>query len=116
MAKPETVFKVGAVRATIFRNTIRRDGQEVQLPKVVIEVRYRDKSGNWKGTNSLSLNDLPKAITALQQAYEYLLSRGATSGGDEQVITPSSTSTSPEFASNLPPRKTTWRPGSGKIL
>jgi hypothetical protein len=39
----------------------------------VLEVRYRDKAGNWKGTNSLSLNDLPKAILALQQAYEYLM-------------------------------------------
>jgi len=35
---------------------------------------YRDKAGQWQGTNSLSINDLPKAITALQQAYEYLLS------------------------------------------
>ena len=37
---------------------------------------YKDKSGEWKGSNSLSLNELPKAITALQQAYEYLLASG----------------------------------------
>ena len=73
MSKPETVFKVGAVRAAVFRNTIEKNGQSIQLPKVVIEVRYKDKTGQWNGTNSLSINDLPKAILALQKAFEYLM-------------------------------------------
>ena len=73
MAKPETVFKVGAVRASVFRNIIQKNGRAMPLPKVVIEVRYKDKTGQWNGTNSLSLNDLPKAILALQKAFEYLL-------------------------------------------
>ena len=73
MAKPETVFKVGAVRASVFRNIIQKNGQSIPLPKVVIEVRYKDKTGQWNGTNSLSVNDLPKAILALQKAFEYLL-------------------------------------------
>jgi len=71
--KPETVFKVGAVRASIFRNIIQKNGQSIPLPKVVIEVRYKDKTGQWNGTNSLSINDLPKAILALQKAFEYLM-------------------------------------------
>jgi hypothetical protein len=71
--KPETVFKVGAVRAAVFRNTIEKAGRSIPLPKVVIEVRYKDKTGQWNGTNSLSLNDLPKAILALQKAFEYLM-------------------------------------------
>ena len=75
MSKPEKVFKMGAVRASVFVNPIQRDGQTIALRKVVIEVRYRDKAGQWQGTSSLSVNDLPKAITALQQAYEYLLSQ-----------------------------------------
>ena len=73
MSKPEQVFKMGAVRASVFRNSMMRDGKSVSIGKVIIEVRYKDKSGEWKGTNSLSLNELPKAITALQKAYEYLL-------------------------------------------
>ena len=72
MSKPEKVFKIGAVRASIFRNAIERQGKQVMLPKVVLEVRYRDKSGTWKGTNSLSLNEVPKAVLALQKAFEYL--------------------------------------------
>ncbi|MHC4158414.1 MAG: hypothetical protein ACYSSO_04965 [Planctomycetota bacterium] len=72
MVKPEIVFKVGAVRASVFRNIIKKDGQSIQLPKVVIEVRYKDKTGKWKSTNSLSVNEIPKAILALQKAFEYL--------------------------------------------
>jgi hypothetical protein len=73
MSKPEKVFKMGAVRASIWRNVIQRDGRDVPIPKVIIEVRYKDKNGEWKGTNSLSLNELPKAISALQKAYDYLV-------------------------------------------
>ncbi len=51
--KPEQVFKVGAVRASVFRNIIQKNGQSIPLPKVVIEVRYKDKTGQWAGTNSL---------------------------------------------------------------
>ena len=73
MVKPEKTFKVGAVRASIFRNIIEKNGRSIPLPKVAIEVRYKDKMGQWRGTNSLSLNDLPKAILALQKAFDYLM-------------------------------------------
>ena len=73
--KPKHVFKVGPVRASVFHNQIVHNGKQVTLPKVVIEVRYKDKNGEWKGTNSLSVNDLPKAILALQQAYEFITTR-----------------------------------------
>ena len=85
MSKPEKVFKMGAVRASVFANSLVRDGKPVALRKVVIEVRYRDKSGQWQGTNSLSINDLPKAITALQQAYEYLLNGHAGEDVDAEA-------------------------------
>ena len=74
-SKPEKVFKVGPVRASVFFNAIQHNGRTAMLPKVVIEVRYKDKTGQWRGTNSLSLNDLPKAILALQQAYEFLATK-----------------------------------------
>jgi hypothetical protein len=102
MSKPEITFKMGAVRASIFRNIIQRDGRSVSLPKVVLEVRYRDKDGKWQGTNSLSLNDLPKAITALQKAYEYILSHQAAQ---------------PDAASDNPTSQSPWPPqAQGKDL
>lgn len=91
MTKPEKVFKMGAVRASIFANSfVNKAGLAVPLKKVVLEVRYKDKQGEWKGTNSLSLNDLPKAITALQQAYEYLLSGGTSSASSADETSDSS--------------------------
>jgi hypothetical protein len=78
MTQPEKVFKIGVVRASVFRNIIVKAGQSISLPKVVIEVRYKDKAGNWQGTNSLSINDLPKAILALQKAFEYLMEHKAS--------------------------------------
>lgn len=80
--KPETVFKVGAVRASVFKNVTTRDGRSIVMPKVVLEVRYKDKSGQWQGTNSLSLNDLPKAVLALQQAFEFLTTKKDASDSD----------------------------------
>ena len=90
MSKPETVFKVGAVRASVFRNTVERNGQSIPLPKVVIEVRYKDKTGQWNGTNSLSLNDLPKAILALQKAFEYLMEHKEAQTPETPEISPQS--------------------------
>jgi hypothetical protein len=111
MTKPEITFKAGAVRASVFRNTIQRDGQAIPLRKVVLEVRYRDKDGQWQGTNSLSLNDLPKAITALQQAYEYLLSeQPKTLDGIAPTDTPA------ETPADLPPVKAVEAPRYPKYL
>lgn len=76
--KPEEVFKVGPVRAAVFQNDIVVKGNNVSLSKVTIEVRYKDKHGEWKGTNSLSINDIPKAILALQKAYDYITNRTRT--------------------------------------
>ena len=75
MPRPEVSFKVGAVRAAIFRNDMIRGGQTISIGKVVLEVRYRDKSGEWKSTHSMSANEVPKAILALQKAYEYLMTK-----------------------------------------
>jgi len=75
MPRPEVSFKVGAVRASIFRNKVKRGGKTISIGKVVLEVRYRDKNGQWKSTHSLSANEVPKAILALQKAYEYLMTR-----------------------------------------
>ncbi len=67
----KTIF-IGKVRAVIFRNVFQGDHGPVDLFKVVLEIWYRAR-GSWKKTNSLSINEIPKAILALQQAYEFLM-------------------------------------------
>jgi hypothetical protein len=91
MSQPEISFKVGAVRAAIFRNTMQRGAKTINIGKVILEVRYRDKDGQWKSTHSMSANEVPKAILALQKAYEYLMTKkadDATENTDDEFETP----------------------------
>ena len=63
-----THIKVGGVVATIWRNE--NDGK-VSL-SVTLERTYKDRNGEWKKSRSFRQNDLPKALLALQQAFEHL--------------------------------------------
>lgn len=49
-----------------------KDGCEITLPKVMLDIRYRDIHGHWRSTHGISLREIPKAILALQKAFEYL--------------------------------------------
>lgn len=66
---------VGPCRVSIFRNLVWVEGEEVEIPKLVLEVRYKDKHGRWRGTSAIGVRELPKAILALQKAFEYLTSQ-----------------------------------------
>lgn len=69
MAGPIKKFSVGGIQVAIWEN----EGKEgAQFNSVSFDRRYKDKDGNWQSTTSLKMNDLPKAILALQKAYEYL--------------------------------------------
>ena len=50
------------------------------MKKAVFQKRYKDSDGTWKNTGSLDVNDIPKAVLALQEAYEYLT---APRGGEQ---------------------------------
>lgn len=70
MAAPVKKFRVGAVSCAVWQN----DGKEgTKFFSVTMDRRYKDKEGNWKSTNSLGVNDLPKAILVLQKAFEFAL-------------------------------------------
>ena len=71
--RPEKEFKVGAVRAAIWANQRHApDGKTFNAHKVIVDRVYRDTRGDFKTTNSLEANDIPKAILALKKTYEYL--------------------------------------------
>lgn len=76
-SKPEKEFRVGAVRTAIWTNPRRTsDGRAFNSHKVLIERVYKDSQGNFKTTNSLDANDVPKAILALKEAYSYIMLKG----------------------------------------
>ena len=67
--KPEKKFRAGAVTATIWKN---QTEDNKYYSTVSFERSYKDKNGEWKTTNSLRVNDLPKAAMVISKAYEFL--------------------------------------------
>lgn len=73
---PERKFSAGALQVTIWRNTkSAADGKTQEYKTFSFTRRYQDTTGQWKSTNSLRINDLPKAVTLLSKAYEYAVLR-----------------------------------------
>jgi len=73
MAKPEKRFRCGGCEAAVFENEVGRGDNAVKIKKVSFQRRYKTADGEWKSTNSLDVNDIPKAVLALTKAYEYLV-------------------------------------------
>jgi hypothetical protein len=92
--KPEKNFSTGVIYATVWKNqgTSKKDGSKTEFNTITLQRRYTDKDGNWKSTNSMRLNDLPKASLVLNKAYEYLVfkNQDASPSGeissDEEII------------------------------
>jgi len=69
--QPDKKFRAGAVSATIWMNTSEKGTfASVQLGK-----SYMDKENNWKETNSFNVNDVPKAVLVLEEAYKYIATK-----------------------------------------
>jgi hypothetical protein len=68
-----TKVRVGGVHVSIWKNE-----NEMGMKRTSISVQrvYRDAQGNWKNTQYLRLNDIPKLILALQKAYEEITLNG----------------------------------------
>ncbi|MBW2974180.1 hypothetical protein KY366_00530 [Candidatus Woesearchaeota archaeon] len=86
--QPEKKFSTGAISATIWRNnsTSKKTGEAVEYRTITLQRRYTDKEGKWQTSNSLRLNDLPKASLVLQKAYEYLVLKGQDPSSNESGI------------------------------
>lgn len=71
---PEKKFRAGAISATVWLNKGQRvTGEESEYKTISIDRNYMDKDSKWHTTNSLRINDLPKAKLVLEKAYEFLL-------------------------------------------
>jgi hypothetical protein len=72
MTKPEKVFRAGNCSASIFVNEIEKDGKKYNIPKIALEICYKDSEGKWQNTNRIGQHELPKAILVLSKAYEWI--------------------------------------------
>ena len=71
MSNPVKKFQAGAISVAVWEN----ESSTPEAPAyqtVSLQKRFKDKNNEWKSSNSLRVSDLPKAILALQKAYEFL--------------------------------------------
>ena len=53
--------------------TIWRKGAEDRIAREIsLSRRYKDKNGCWVATGNLRINDIPKVVMLLQDAYRYI--------------------------------------------
>ncbi|MCK4670803.1 MAG: hypothetical protein KAT43_06380 [Nanoarchaeota archaeon] len=70
--QPEKKIRAGPIAVAIWRNTT-KDGMR-SFYSITFEKRFKDKEKEeWRSTNTLGKNDIPKAMIALQEAYKYLV-------------------------------------------
>ena len=84
--QPEKKFRAGSVTATIWKNIAEKDNRTIEYRTVSFERRYKDRNDEWQSTNSLRVNDLPKAKLVLGKAYEYLILKEHENGVLEGAI------------------------------
>ena len=72
--KPERVFRIGFVSASVFAHEIDAEDSKRTLRSVNLQKRYLDGE-EVKYTSSFNLAELPQAIRVLQLAAEYVESR-----------------------------------------
>jgi len=81
--KPNKKFKAGAVSAAVWANEMKdRQGKRFSVYTVAFERNYKDRDGNWKSTNSMRINDIPKLQLVAHEAYEYLVRKGSEDNGN----------------------------------
>ena len=66
--KPVKTFRCGGVKATIWNNK----NDKGEFYTVSVTRIYKDKKDEWKDTNSMRVNDLPKLSTVCSKAFEYI--------------------------------------------
>lgn len=70
---PVKTFRCGAIEAAIWLFPQVRDGAVVDIASVTITKSYKDKeTDEWKTTDFLYPDDLPKLVTVATEAYRHL--------------------------------------------
>ena len=80
MNKPEKVFRIGHVSASIFVNEIETDSGARKVRNVNLQRRYKD-GDEWKSASTFGLGDLPCALRVLQLALQHMETVEAEVGG-----------------------------------
>ena len=74
--KPEKVFRIGSMSASVFARKVDQDGMSRTLRSVSLQKRYKD-GDEIKYTTSFDLSELPQIIRVTQLAQGYVESQEA---------------------------------------
>lgn len=82
--QPEIRFQAGGVSASVFLNEVKRsDGSVFLTRKTVLQRTYVDAEGRYQSTGNLDVNDLPRAILVLMQAFVHTVGVRSQTGASE---------------------------------
>lgn len=71
--QPEKKFVHGAISATVWVNEGKdNQGNATEFRTISLQRSYTDQQGNWQNTSTLRMNDVPKAMCVLQEAYKHI--------------------------------------------
>lgn len=76
--KPEKVFRIGSVSASVFVNEVEQGKRQVR--NVNLQKRYRD-GDEWKSSTSFGLPELPQAMAVLDLVMKYVADKEAEVAG-----------------------------------
>ena len=83
MSNLEKRIQVGSCSASVFKRDVETANGIVAMHDVDLQRAYKDKEGAYQHTNNYRVNDVPKAILALQKAYEHLVYQERTGTEDK---------------------------------
>jgi len=70
--KPEKVFRVGSVSASVFTNEVGEGDSKRTVRNVNLQRTYRTESGDWKSSSSFALTELAQLRMVVDQAIAHV--------------------------------------------
>ena len=71
--QPDKEFRIGGVSCAVWSDEIEEDGRKQKRHSFKLKKRYCDKDGNWQDSATMFPEDIHRACTVLQQAYEFAM-------------------------------------------
>jgi hypothetical protein len=83
--QPVHEFRIGGtITASVWRNEAQQGDRTVATHSVQLQKRYFHKGDQeWKTSGSLFANEIPRAILALQRAYEWILTQPRSEAAED---------------------------------
>lgn len=78
--KPEKVFRVGSVSASVFVNKVDTENGKREIRNVNLQRRYKDDKGDWQSSSSFGLGDIPQAMEVLRLSFAFVAEKEAEVG------------------------------------